>query len=120
MENYDIARIAEETGLTPHTLRYYEKEALVPEVPRDAGGRRRYSDRHLRVLKFVNALRATGMPIRQIKRYLALYEEGDSTWQARLDLLEAHRSDVQRQLASVKSNLRIIEAKISSYRSADA
>lgn len=115
MRNYDIAEVAEETGLTAHTLRYYEKESLVPEVPRDTGGRRRYSDSHLKILKFVNALRATGMPIREVKRYLVLYESGAHTFDERLALLRSHREVVKEQLKSVKANLSIIDLKISSY-----
>tara|TARA_R110002073_G_scaffold7463_6_gene42502 strand:+ start:1446 stop:1814 length:369 start_codon:yes stop_codon:yes gene_type:complete len=117
---YDITQVAEETGLTAHTLRYYEKESLVPEVPRDSGGRRRYGDLHLRVLKFVNALRATGMPIREVKRYLVLYETGEHTFDERLALLKSHREIVKEQLSSVKANLRIIDLKIKSYEKISA
>lgn len=115
MGSYDIAQVADKTGLTAHTLRYYEKEALVPEVPRDASGHRRYSDQHLRILNFVNALRATGMPIREIKRYLSMYSEGDSTHDERLALLVSHRDVVKQQLEATKKNLKVIELKIANY-----
>ena len=115
MGSYDIAQVAEQTGLTAHTLRYYEKESLVPEVPRDASGHRRYSEQHLRILNFVNALRATGMPIREIKRYLSMYAEGEQTHDDRLGLLLSHRDEVKKQLEAIKKNLKIIDLKIANY-----
>jgi len=115
MGAYNISQIAEKTGLTAHTLRYYEKETLIRNVPRDSGGRRYYSERHLKVVRFVNALRATNMPIREIKRYLTLYEVGESTHDDRLALLESHRRLVKQQLETVKVNLNIIDKKIKLY-----
>jgi len=115
MSGYNIAQLAEETGLSAHTLRYYEKESLIQDVPRDTGGRRYYGEAHLRVIRFVYALRSTGMPIREIKRYLALYQAGESTSEDRLALLKAHRVEVKAQLGSIKSNLRIIDRKIQGY-----
>lgn len=115
MGSLDMAQMVVQTGLTAHTLRYYEKEHLIQEVPRDVGGRRRYGEAHVRVIKFVNALRATGMPIKEIKRYLALYQEGEGTHDARLDLLENHREHVRQKLREIKQNLQVIDVKIASY-----
>jgi len=116
MPGYSIAQISEQSGLSPHTLRYYEKESLIQEVPRDAGGRRRYGDAHLKVIKFVNALRATGMPIREIRRYLAFYQLGPATRDERLALLESHRANVKAELDAVRTNLKIIDRKILGYK----
>jgi DNA-binding transcriptional MerR regulator len=115
MGSLDMAQMVVQTGLTAHTLRYYEKEQLIQEVPRDVGGRRRYGEAHLRVIRFVNALRATGMPIKEIKRYLALYQEGDGTHDDRLALLENHREHVRQKLRQIKHNLQVIDVKIASY-----
>lgn len=112
MRLYTISEISEETGLTPHTLRFYEKEALLPDVSRDEAGRRSYSEFHLRVLKFINALRATGMSIRDIRTYGELYLDGDATRQARRELLEKHRDRIREELRIKQKNLGIIEAKI--------
>lgn len=116
MQSYSIAQVSKHSGLSPHTLRYYEKESLIQEVPRDAGGRRRYGEAHLKVIKFVNALRATGMPIREIKRYLAFYQLGSSTRADRLAILESHRTDVKAELEAVRTNLKIIDQKIQGYK----
>ena len=115
MSEYNIAELSAETGLSAHTLRYYEKESLIQAVPRDSGGRRRYGESHLRVIQFVNALRATGMPIREVKRYLTLYKTGLSTRDERLQLLESHRKEVKKQLETVKKSLIIIDKKIKAY-----
>jgi len=116
MQSYNIAQLSEQTGLSPHTLRYYEKESLIQHVPRDAGGRRRYGEVHLKTIKFVNALRATGMPIREIKRYLAFYQLGPATKADRLALLESHRAKVKEELEAVRANLTIIDKKIQGYK----
>jgi DNA-binding transcriptional MerR regulator len=116
MHSYSIAQLSERSGLSPYTLRYYEKESLIQQVPRDAGGRRRYGDVHLKVIKFVNALRATGMPIREIKRYLAFYQMGPATRSDRLELLESHRADVKAELEAVRANLKVIDRKIMGYK----
>ena len=91
MGHYNITQLSEVSGLSAHTLRYYEKESLFQPVPRDASGRRRYGEEHLLAVRFVRALRATGMPIREIKQYLQLYKKGPSTNADRLALLESHR-----------------------------
>ena len=115
MKHLYIAQIAAQTGLTPHTLRYYEKEALIINVPRDNGGRRRYTENHLKGIKFINALRATGMPIRTIKSYLDLYQQGKHTHPARLDLLIKHKAKVEEELKQMKKNLKIVDSKILAY-----
>jgi DNA-binding transcriptional MerR regulator len=116
MAAYNIAQLSEETGLSAHTLRYYEKESLLQEVPRDSGGRRRYGPGHLKAIKFVNALRTTGMPIREIKRYLAFYQLGDETRDDRLALLESHRASVKAELEAIRLNLKTIDRKIQGYK----
>lgn len=104
------------TGLSAHTLRYYEKEFLLHGVPRDTGGRRRYSDTHLGAVKFISALRATGMPINSIKQYIALYQKGDKTAKARMALLKAHEAKVEAELALTRRSLKLIREKISHYQ----
>lgn len=113
---YSIAEVAERTGLTPHTLRYYERDdlLLVP-VARDAGGRRSYDDADVRWITMLTRLRGTGMPIRDIRRYAELVRAGDGNETERLDLLTAHRQRVLAQLAEVTDHLGAIEGKIAIY-----
>lgn len=110
-----ITEISETTGLTAHTLRYYEKEQLLPDVRRDPSGRRYYTEDHLKVLKFITALRNTGMPIATIKQYIELYQQGESTAKARMALLTEHEKQVQAQLEETKRSLKMIRKKIGWY-----
>jgi DNA-binding transcriptional MerR regulator len=111
-----IAEAADQTGLTVHTLRYYERDGLMLHpVERAASGHRRYSEEDLGWIQMVTRLRATGMPIRDVRRYAALVREGDGNEAERLALLLAHRDVVERQLAEVTSHLRAIDHKVAFY-----
>jgi DNA-binding transcriptional MerR regulator len=111
-----IAEAAERLGLTADTLRYYEKDdLLLRPVPRSASGHRRYGPDDLRWIELVTRLRATGMPIRDVRRYAALVREGDGNEADRLALLLAHRELVLQQLAEVQTHLSAINYKIGIY-----
>jgi DNA-binding transcriptional MerR regulator len=111
-----IARAAELTGLTPDTLRYYERDGLLlTAVARSTTGHRRYQESDLRWIELVNCLRGTGMPIRDVRRYAALVRSGAGTESARLELLRAHRQQVLDQLAEVTAHLGAIDRKIDIY-----
>ncbi|MFC7490811.1 MULTISPECIES: MerR family transcriptional regulator [unclassified Knoellia] len=113
-----IAEAAEQTGLTAHTLRYYERDGLMlREVPRSSSGHRVYGEADLRWVTMLTRLRATGMPIREVKQYAALCQAGTGNEAQRLDLLKAHRARVLTQLAEVTEHLGAIDNKIGIYRS---
>jgi DNA-binding transcriptional MerR regulator len=112
-----IAEAARRTGVSVHTLRYYERAGLVVStVDRTAGGRRRYQQLDLDWITICTRLRATGMPIKTIRRYAQLVSAGPGNEQERLSLLEAHRTDVIAKLAEVQENLTLIDHKIDVYR----
>ncbi|HEX4661936.1 MAG TPA: MerR family transcriptional regulator [Streptosporangiaceae bacterium] len=112
-----IAEAARRTGVSVHTLRYYERAGLVvTTVDRTAGGRRRYHKLDLDWIVVCTRLRATGMPIKTIRRYAQLVSAGPGNEQERLALLEAHRADVTARLAEIQENLKIIDRKIDVYR----
>ncbi len=116
MTSLSIAEAAEQTGLTAHTLRYYERDGLMlGSVDRSASGHRRYSERDLTWIQLITRLRATGMPIRDVRRYAALVRAGDGNEAERLALLKAHRQRVEAQLAEVTAHLRAIDHKIGIY-----
>jgi DNA-binding transcriptional MerR regulator len=116
-EGVTIAEAARRTGVSVHTLRYYERAGLVvTPVDRTSGGRRRYRRPDLKWIKICTKLRATGMPIRGIRRYAELVAAGPGNEADRLDLLEAHRADVLAKLAEIQENLEIIDHKIAVYR----
>ncbi|MEO7059142.1 MAG: MerR family transcriptional regulator [Lapillicoccus sp.] len=111
-----IAEAAERTGLTPHTLRYYERDGLmVRDVTRSTSGHRVYLEQDLVWIALLTCLRGTGMPIREIRAYADLVRGGDGNEVARLDLLQAHRARVLAQLAEVSDHLGAIDNKIGVY-----
>jgi DNA-binding transcriptional MerR regulator len=111
-----IAEAAERTGLTTHTLRYYERDGLMLRaVDRSASGHRRYDERDLAWIELITKLRGTGMPISDVRRYAALVRAGDGNEQERLDLLRAHRQRVLARLTEVQEHLGAIDRKIGIY-----
>jgi DNA-binding transcriptional MerR regulator len=112
-----IAEAARRTGVSVHTLRYYERAGLViTAVDRTSGGRRRYRELDLKWIKICTKLRATGMPIRGIRRYAELVTAGPGNEKERLELMEAHRGQVIAKLAELQENLALIDHKIDVYR----
>jgi len=113
-----IAEAAERTGLTPHTLRYYERDGLMLRaVRRTSSGHRVYTDLDLTWVTMLTRLRATGMSIREVKAYAALCRQGDGNEAERLALLQTHRARVLAQLAEVHEHLEAIDVKIGMYAS---
>ncbi|UOZ11002.1 MerR family transcriptional regulator [Amycolatopsis sp. WQ 127309] len=112
-----IADAARRTGVSAHTLRYYERAGLVvTRVDRTAGGRRRYRKLDLDWITVCTRLRATGMPIKTIREYAELVAAGRGNEQDRLALMEAHRAEVLAKLAELQENLQLIDHKIDVYR----
>jgi DNA-binding transcriptional MerR regulator len=111
-----IAEAAEATGLTTHTLRYYERDGLLLDtVDRASSGHRRYAEHDLSWIRMLTRLRGTGMPIREVRQYAELVRAGDGNEEERLALLRAHRDRVRRQLVEVAAHLDAIELKIDLY-----
>jgi DNA-binding transcriptional MerR regulator len=116
-EGLSIAEAASRTGVSVHTLRYYERAGLVvTAVDRTSGGRRRYRQLDLDWIRMCTRLRATGMPIRGIRQYAELVSAGRGNEKERLALMEAHRADVLAKLAELQENLELIDHKIDVYR----
>lgn len=111
-----IAEAAATAGLSVHTLRYYERAGLLAPVERNGSGHRRFTKRDLEWIVVCTRLRATGMPIRNVRAYAELVREGDGNERERLDILEAHRTEVIAQLAEVRKNLELIDYKVGLYR----
>jgi DNA-binding transcriptional MerR regulator len=116
-EGLTIADAALRTGVSAHTLRYYERAGLVvTQVDRTSGGRRRYRKLDLEWIQVCTKLRATGMPIKTIRRYAELVAAGRGNEPERLALLEEHRGEVLARLAELQENLQLIDHKIGVYR----
>ena len=118
MASLSISDAAHATGVSAHTLRYYERVGLMLDaVPRaGASHHRRYTEAELRWIVLLTKLRATGMPIRTIKQYADLAREGDGNEAERLALLEQHRTAVLEHLNETRRNLEAIDTKIALYR----
>lgn len=116
-----IAEAARRTGVSVHTLRYYERAGLViTRVDRTEGGWRRYQELDLRWITVCTKLRSTGMPIKAIRRYAELVAAGPGNERQRLALMESHRVQVIANLAEIQENLKTIDHKIDVYRSSVA
>jgi DNA-binding transcriptional MerR regulator len=111
-----ISDAARATGVSAHTLRYYERAGLLDPVDRAASGHRRYAEEDIARIQFLTKLRSTGMPIRQVRQYAELMRAGDDTHEARLALLVAHREAVRAHLDQTARNLELIDYKIDYYR----
>jgi DNA-binding transcriptional MerR regulator len=100
------------TGMSSHTLRYYERAGLMPRVERNAGGHRRYGERHERWVEFLRHLRIAGMSIATIRRYVALLDQGRPGDAPRMALLRAHRDDLAGRLEQLQHHLAAINQKL--------
>lgn len=126
---YSIGEVVARTGLTAHTLRWYERIGLMRHVSRQGpgagrdgngrGSRRRYSDHDLDWLEFVGKMRLTGMPVADMLRYAELVRLGDQTRAARRELLQDHREEVRNRISDLQSCLLVIDHKIETYADAE-
>ena len=114
-----IGDLAKRSGLSAHTLRYYERIGLLPYADRDGSGQRDYDASILRWIEFLGRLKTTGMPIREMLRYAALREEGDVTGPARQRMLEQHRAQVAAHVAELQACLLVLDTKIAGYADAE-
>lgn len=115
IEALTIEQVAERTGLSVHTLRYYERIGLLDPVDRATSGHRRYAAKDLAWIEFLIRLRATGMPIRHMQEFAVLRRQGDITIARRCALLEAHQQMVQTHIEELQRNLEAINQKIEIY-----
>ncbi len=114
--NLTIQQVAERTGLSAHTLRYYERVGLIPAVGRAANGHRRYSDEDLAWIEFVKCLRSTGMPIADVQRYVQLEQGNDGGSAERLAIMEAQRDRLRARIEELSGFLERLEGKAERYR----
>ncbi|MFF3259810.1 MerR family transcriptional regulator [Streptomyces sp. NPDC002932] len=117
-DQYTISEVVAFTGLTAHTLRWYERIGLMPHVDRSHTGQRRFTNRDLDWLTFVGKLRLTGMPVAHMVRYAELLREGDHTFEERQELLEVTRRDVRTRIAELHDTLAVLDHKIDFYAGA--
>lgn len=114
-----IGELANRSGLSAHTIRYYERIGLLPYAVRDRPSRRDYDASILVWIEFLGRLKTTGMPIREMLRYAALRERGPATAAERRALLEAHRKRVRAHVAELQACLLVLDIKIAGYAGPD-
>ena len=115
MDDYSIEEAAGLTGLTKHTLRYYEREGLLPPIAKASSGHRRYTDDDIGWVRFLQLLRATGMPIREAKEFVTLTWAGDHTIPQRVEVLTAYRAALVERMAQDAEHLEILNRKVDFY-----
>lgn len=110
-----IGELARRSGLSAHTIRYYERIGLLPPPDKNASGHRDYDVSILTWIDFLGRLKAIGMPVREMLRYAVLREQGDGTEAERQAILETHRDHVRARHAALRENLSVLDTKIAFY-----
>lgn len=115
---YTVAQAAKRMNLTAYTIRYYDREGLLPNVERDKAGNRIFNRDDMETLALICCLKRTGMPIREIKQFTDWQNEGNRTLHAREAMLLEHRDKIGRQIDDLKKNLSLLARKLEYYHDA--
>jgi DNA-binding transcriptional MerR regulator len=113
-----IAQVSKQSGLSPDTLRYYERIGLLPPVNRNDSGIRDYSELDIRRVEFVKCMRSAGLPIEVLIEYYGLVQQGDETMEARKDILIKQRDELLTRMAEMQKTLDLLNYKIEVYEKA--
>ncbi|HRX60552.1 MAG TPA: MerR family transcriptional regulator [Candidatus Competibacter sp.] len=111
-----IGELSRLSGVSPHTLRFYEAEGILKPAGRAANGHRRYRREDILWLEFVLRLKLTGMPLAEIKQYAVLRAQGEETLQLRLAMLKLHRERLVTKIEELSTCARALDDKIHTYR----
>lgn len=115
---YTVGEMAKKLKIAPSTLRYYDKEGLLPFVERSGGGIRMFQDSDLEWLTIIECLKKSGMAIKDIKKFIDWCVEGDSTIEQRLELIDRQRDAVLHQIEQLKETLAVLNYKHWYYETA--
>ncbi|SFE56598.1 DNA-binding transcriptional regulator, MerR family [Paenibacillus catalpae] len=113
--NFTINEVASKFGLSAHTLRYYDKEGLLPFVSRNKSGIRIFTEMDLEWVSLICCLKDTGMPIKEIKQYSDWCKQGSATIEVRKKMLADHKLKVLEQIQELNNNLKQIDKKLDWY-----
>lgn len=113
-----IKEVGEKYHITQDTLRYYERVGMIPEVTRTSGGIRDYQEKDIGWVEMAICMRSAGLPVETLVDYVRLYQMGDETFQARLELLEEQRENLEEQKKQLQAAMDKLDYKISRYRKA--
>lgn len=115
---YSIGEVARLFALPVSTIRYYDKEGLLPGIQRENGGIRRFDDQALEALRLIECLKRSGMEIRDIRQFMHWCAEGPSTYRQRLELFQKRRAEVEEELARMRRTLAMLDFKCWYYTQA--
>ncbi len=115
---YSIGQVAQKMGLTAHTLRYYDKEGLLPFVKKNSSGLRMFSDEDIDWLVVIECLKGTGMQLKDIKQYIDWCQEGDATICRRLEMFKRQKAKLEEQQRQLQQYMEKINYKIAYYTEA--
>ena len=114
-EKLTIQQAVKATGLTAHTLRYYERIGLIHPIDREQNTRRCYTSDDIGWIDFLTKLRATGMSIRDMQKYAQLQRQGEETLPQRVEMLKALRDQVEQRIDELNEHLKLVYYKIDLY-----
>ena len=110
-----IAEVSRKYGLSPDTLRYYERIGLLPKVGRTPGGKRDYTEENCKWVEFIRCMRAAGVQIEALCAYVALFARGDGTAEERKQILIEQRDRLAKRIGQLKESLALLNRKIEDY-----
>ena len=112
---YSAKEAAEMTGLSTATLRYYEREQLLPQIARNDQKYRQYADEDIEWIKMIQCMRRANIPIQSIKEYVALLIQGGETLEQRYAMVQNHMSDIKNQMKNLQNAFILTQKKLSFY-----
>ena len=112
---YSAKEAAEITGLSTATLRYYEREKLLPQIRRSSQKYRQYTEEDIEWIKMIQCMRMANIPIQSIKRYVSLLIQGGTTLEQRYIMVQEHMEDIKSQIANLQSALVLTQSKLAFY-----
>ena len=115
---YTVGEMARFLNVSASTLRYYDKEGLLPFVERSNSGIRMFSDKDYEWLKIIECLKKSGLSIKEIRSYIDMTKRGDNSLEERLQLFEERKKDVERQMKELQETLDLLKYKCWYYEMA--
>lgn len=112
---YTVKQVAEMTGISVHTLRFYDQQGLFPHVARDRHNVRLFSERDVEWVRLIQCLRGTGMPLAEIREYIHLCLQGDPTIPRRYEMLQRQLQRAEQELAAMEQRINLIRYKVEYY-----
>ncbi|MCI3861382.1 MerR family transcriptional regulator [Lactococcus garvieae] len=118
MQTYTIGDISRKLNVSTDAVRYYDKEGLLPFVKRNSSGRREFTDNDLGYIEVIDCLKKSGIPIKDIAKFIQWCIQGDETLKERLIFMEEHEEQLEGKIKALETNLKFLRWKIWYYKKA--